>query len=117
MLIALPARVTDADAAGLSCAQAAPAPARTNKTEPQRAQRPERYLRVLCSLCGSNIVVEGATLVVLGRVFLQPCDRQRPRLLRRFHVGAVVAGLRAEEPVRGALENVRLVHFAELLHL
>src|SRR5215471_10251038 len=43
----------------------------------------------------------------LRRVLLQPRDRHRPRLLGRFHVRAVVARLRAQEPVRGAVEDVR----------
>src|SRR5262245_31781462 len=53
----------------------------------------------------------------LRRVFLQPRDRHRPRLLRRFHVRTIVAGLRSKEAVRGAVEDVRLVRFAECLHL
>src|SRR5262249_9993594 len=53
----------------------------------------------------------------LRRILLEPRDRHGPRLLARLHIGAVVAGLRAEEAVRRPFEDVRLVGLPELFHL
>src|SRR5207253_9567953 len=54
---------------------------------------------------------------LLRGVLLQPGDGERPCLFGRLHVRAVVAGLRAEEPMGRAVEDVRLVGLAELFHL
>src|SRR5215813_3587460 len=58
-----------------------------------------------------------SNVIDLARVLLEPRDRHRPCLLGRFHVGAVVAGLRAEEAVRRAVEDMWLVYLAKRFHL
>src|SRR6266851_1349105 len=74
---------------------------------------PLAIIGLIASGSGRGGVYEEGLLQALA----EKGDRPRPRLLRGLEVRAVAPGLGAQEPMAGAVVDVRLVRLAELLHL